>query len=235
MPVYRFFSPSQFNKNSAISLEAEETRHLRTVLRLKTGDKIEIINGKLQLATGHITSLSAESATVQIDQLIEAAPPKRVRILVQALTKPALLEWIIEKASELGITHFILAPSKRSELTVISPSRKARLEAIAISAMKQCGRLDLPEIQIVGQFSEIVLPDKTAIFFGDLRAKAPPFLSAISTGDIASCIGPESGFTDDEITFMERKWGAKGVRIATHTLRAETAAITFAALQDQQE
>ena len=102
-----------------------------------------------------------------------------------------------------------------------------RLKKVAISALKQCGRLDLPSIAFASSITE-ALPENAAAFFGDTRKEAPLFLLPQNK---SACIfiGPEKGFSPAELTILENM-PACGMRLNANILRCETAAITAAAI-----
>ena len=128
-------------------LEGGEFHHLVHVRRARAGESIELVNGKNALAIATIQSISKQRATLKIVDVQNAPPPKTPVILVQAITKMNHLEWMIEKGVELNASAFWLFPGERSEKGSLSPNQQERLSHLAISAMKQCGRLDLPPIR----------------------------------------------------------------------------------------
>lgn len=239
MPVSRFFSEKLLEKGESLLLEGDELHHLATVTRTKKGEKVEIVNGKMQLAVATVIALSRHSAELLIESVVEEAALATKKALAIALLKPALLDWVVEKATESGITDFIFFPSSLSELKEpLQAARLARLNATAISAMKQCGRLDLPNIHSVASMQQIpktLSRNPCDLFFGDVRPTAPSFLKAIEQSHIRDTlcfIGPGPGFTEKEVAYLEKELGGKGVRIARHILRAESASLAFATLID---
>lgn len=213
----RFFLEQIFAPNETVTLEGEEFHHLAHVMRKKEGEEMELVNGKNQLASARLTKVTKKSATFQILAL-EEGPKKPNIVLAQALFRLARLEWLIEKAVELDVTEIALFPAARSEKKALSNEQLRRLQQIAVSALKQCHRLDLPEIRFYQSLAEV--PAKGSLFFGDLRPSGQRTLHAPCT----IFIGPEGGFTDEEIALLEQK-GAKGTSLHPNVLRAETAAI----------
>jgi 16S rRNA (uracil1498-N3)-methyltransferase len=215
MPHNRFYIDSPLKKR--ISLQGDEHHHLFRVMRKKVGDIIELINGRNILAFGKILSISKKDALIDIIKTEIHKPLLPPMILIQALPKPPLLELIIQKGTELGVSEFYLFPSTLSEKKELSPTQIKRLNHILISAMKQCGRFDLPTIEM--GFPKLDIP----LFFGDLSEKAP-LLSQKTGLPAALAIGPEKGFTEKEIHKLQEQ--GQGVRLAPYILRTETAAIT---------
>jgi 16S rRNA (uracil1498-N3)-methyltransferase len=227
MPVERFYIEDPLQQKSFISLEQEEFHHLAHVLRMRAGEEITLVNGKGSLAKAVLTSIEKNKAIAHIqstEKHIDSFPPL---ILSQAITRPARLEYIVEKSVELGATQIRIFPGKLSEKKEIFPSLEKRLQSIVISAVKQCGRLFLPELILAPPLFSWKQTDLVApAFFGDTDPNAPPFFSFLS--DIGSCqifIGPEQGFHPEETLFLQNTLGAQGVCLHKNILRTDTAAI----------
>ena len=136
------------------------------------------------------------------------------------ILKPANLELAIEKSTELGASAFYIYAADHSEKKSLSENHLRRLRLITISALKQCGRLDLPPLSIYPTLQDLPLIPGTC--YGDLEASAPP---SPSTPLFIS--GPERGFSDVEIAYLREK--AEGISLGPNTLRAETAPIALCA------
>lgn len=214
MPHDRFYIDSPLE--DTVILEGEELHHLAHVMRKKEGDEIELVNGKNSLAIGTITAIDKKKAAITLNHVETREPLLPNLTLIQALPKLPLLELVLQKGTELGVSHFYIYSAERSEKKDLSPNQEKRLQTIVIGAMKQCGRLDLPSIQ--WGFPIIIGP----AFFGDLRPGAPT-LSSVATLPATLIIGPEKGFSNKETIFLEKI--AQGIRITPYTLRTETAAI----------
>ncbi len=219
----RFFLNALFSKGANLLLEGQEFHHFAHVMRGKVGETIEIVNGKNQLAEARVEKLSKHTADLKVLSVEEVSSKSKL-VLAQALFRPARLEWLIEKAVELGVSEIWLFPAARSEKKNLSDTQLVRLEQIAISAMKQCKRLDLPKIVLYPSLHEV--PAQDTLLFGDLRtsSKPPP-----ASQPLTLFIGPEGGFTDEEIHYLEQK-GALGIHLHQNVLRAETAAIVALSL-----
>lgn len=222
MPENRFYLDSPFHEKNCVELREDEFHHLK-VMRKNLGDPLELVNGKNELAECTLESITKNSARIQIEKIFRVSPKQRKIILAQALTRPAPLEYIIEKGTELGATEFLLFPAERSEKKELSENQRRRLHLITISAMKQCGRLDLPTILEKPSLSRWA-HFAGAKYFGDVREKAPRIASSPSQEDILFFIGPESGFSDQEVKILENLQ-AKGVKLHENILRVDTAAI----------
>lgn len=232
MPAERFFYDGPLNLEEMIELEDFEFHHLANVMRLKPGEKVEIVNGKGALAEAEVESLKKKSAALVICALKEAPPPRFNLILAQGIPRGNRLDFILEKGTELGMTEVWLFPAKLSERKEISDNQKQRYQALLIAAMKQCGSLHLPKIVIKGpiaEWKELPLP----CFHGDVNSEAPQFTELLIKGKpvngLIFCVGPESGFTDKEEEIL-KQIGSSGVTLNKNILRTDTAAIAALAV-----
>ncbi len=171
MPHNRFYLDAHFDENATLSLSGDEWHHLR-VLRSRQGEIVELINGRGQLAEAEIVALKKNDAELSICRITQekAAPPPL--ILAQAIPRMSHLEWIIEKGTELNATAFWLFPGMLSEKETLSDSQQARLKGLCISAVKQCGRLDMPEIILKPPLVQWA-PLEGTLLFGDTAEDAP--------------------------------------------------------------
>lgn len=217
----RFFSESLEKKR--ITIKGEEFFHIFKVMRCKTGEVIELINGKNIFSLAKIISIGKNSLEVEIIKKEEKPPPFKISLL-QAIISPKKMDFIIEKATELGVTNFIFFPSKYSLHRTVSKDRLKRFLSITIAAIKQCDRYDLPSISYKKNLKAVLdtITSKN-ILFGDIREDSK-FIKKVKK-DPHIFIGPEKGFSKDEVSLLEKN-GAEGIRINKNTLRAETAAIS---------
>ncbi len=227
MPAERYYYPSSLAESEEISLQDQEFHHLTRVMRGKIGDTIELVNGQGALAKAKIRTIEKRQAVLHIKSCHQDPPPSYSFILAQAIPKINRLDFIVEKGTELGMTHLWLFPGELSERKIISENQHHRLHSIAISAMKQCGSLWLPQIEIKSPIHEWKSVDCPA-FFGDVNPNAEPLIKVLSRRDAAKkmifFIGPESGFTDREEKKL-REIGALGVKLHPNILRTDTAPI----------
>lgn len=228
MPHSRFFVEESFQMENPILLVGDEAHHLQHVMRKREGEVIELVNGLNALATATIITCKKKEVRVQISEVIEQMPPLP-KIICQALLRPSKLDLIIEKGTELGMTELRLFPGELSEKKELTPSQLTRLKTLSISAMKQCGRLDLPHIILMPPLLKWEKVCYSA-YFGETANTAPPFLSLYKKNEGALFfIGPESGFTEAEKRELIRLQ-AQGVSLHPHILRAETAPLVALSL-----
>jgi 16S rRNA (uracil1498-N3)-methyltransferase len=220
MPVYRVFVAKPLAKSTTLTIEGDEWKHLSKVLRVREGDSVTVINGKGELAQTKLSKLEKLSGELQVEQTEQKAL-QHTLILRQALMRASKLDWICEKATELGVTKIEFFPAEKSEITSLSANKLLRLEHILISALKQSGRLHLPQIEMVDSLHLDDIPS----FYGGFSEDAftlhdlPAEMSAMRW-----IVGPESGFSKKEIKSLQR-FKAKPFSLGKAVLRAETAAI----------
>ena len=233
MPHNRYYIDAFLQKGTNITLCDEEWHHLVRVLRAQKGDTLELINGQGQLARSIISDLKKHSAELEITQILEEKPAPSPLILAQAIPRMNHLEWIIEKGTELNATSFWLFPGYLSEKQGLSDSQHTRLEHLKISAMKQCGRLDLPTILLKPPLLEWTLPQGT-LLFGDTIDDAPYLwdlpLSIPLPSPVILFIGPEKGFSLKEREFLIQQLHCTRMRLHPNILRAETAPLVALSL-----
>lgn len=220
MPINRFFYPGSLQEQR-ITLEGEECRHLQ-VLRTRPGEEIDLVNGKGDLAQARLVQLSRKGAELEVISREHHPAPKTAIILAQALVRPAALDWIIEKGTELGASAFWLFPGEGSEKAALSPQQEKRVHSLTISALKQCGRLYLPSISLKPPLRDWTAPEEN-LLFGSLNPQAPRI--SRSHGPAIFAVGPEKGFSKSELAILEETLNARGIKLSDNILRAETAAI----------
>jgi len=226
MPHHRFFADDL--QHPTVTLGEKEFHHLKHVMRLETQEEVELIDGRGHLALGIITQMSRQSATVEITALHHEPKPRPLRYLAIPYLKPANSDLVIEKGTELGIDTLIFFPCERSEESLRSSLKIERLHHLMISAIKQCGRLYLPETLFLNGLEEL----KTLhipLYFCHLDEQLNRL--AIPIND-PTCvvIGPEKGWTAKEVDLLKNQIKATPITLGPTILRAETAAIAAAAL-----
>ena len=235
MPKERFFVDSDLSTVSMIEISDKEFHHLTHVMRLDVNDDVEVVNGKGCLCLGKIEELKKKSAIVTIQEKIFKSPPSFQVILAQASPRINRLDFILEKGTELGMSSLWLFPGERSERIKFNEHQIERMRAVTISAMKQCGRLFLPEIVIKPALDKWdALPFKG--IYGDVHPDAKSINAAWPTinptNGVIIFIGPESGFSDAESKKLVQL-NAHGVKLHRNILRTDTAALAALSVIEQ--
>jgi len=228
----RFFAPpSAFNlSKKSVTLTADEARHLREVLRLKPGDEVSVFDGEGKEFRARVVQARRESAELELQNELEPArreSPLRITLAV-ALLKGEKFDLVVQKATELGVTRFVPLITRYADIKLRDEAdankRVARWQRIALEAAKQCGRAVVPEVSAPQPLGTIL--KNPCLLFSEKGGRG---LTQIETDEITAIIGSEGGWSDEELD-EARGAGVEIVTLGGRILRAETAAITAAAL-----
>jgi 16S rRNA (uracil1498-N3)-methyltransferase len=227
----RFFVESVHNGQARIS--GEDAHHLTRVLRVEPGQKFEISdNASVYLA--EIQSVRKDLVSFAVLERIESPPPVLRSTLLASLIKFERFEWMLEKATELGVERVIPVEAERSEKGLVRAAEKrlARWRRIAREASEQSRRARLPEIDATLDLSDALTSQADHHYVLDEEA-APPLLSQLPAprpqASVALLVGPEGGWTDRERSVIAAS-GWPAVSLGREILRAETAAIAGLAI-----
>lgn len=198
------------------------------MLRLRTGDPLVLFNGRGGQFRARLTAEG--HAAIEAFDSIERESPLSIA-LIQALIPQDRLDWVIEKATELGVAQIVVVAAARSVVRLDERRRLARMarwREIAIAACCQSGRNRIPQIRWAPG-----LPQALAEATAEARLLLSPrakhhFDPARISGPLALAIGPEGDWTADEIAVAERH-GFQPVQFGPRILRAETAALSAVA------
>jgi 16S rRNA (uracil1498-N3)-methyltransferase len=231
---YRFFAQSLVEAGS-VTLVETEAHHLAHVLRLHADDVVELFNGAGLSAVCRIVGVRKRDVELEVLTSRMDPTPEKVLTLAAAVPKGDRFDWLIEKTTELGVSHFIPLVTSRS---VVDPrvSKLDKLRQTVVAACKQSGRNQLMAISTVTSWSNFVHQYASAYHVlvahpaGNRLESAfdPSSLSPTSPRPALIAIGPEGGFSDDEVE-MAVGAGATAIQLGRQILRIETAAIALAA------
>ncbi|MFA6118693.1 MAG: RsmE family RNA methyltransferase [Parachlamydiales bacterium] len=226
MPKDRYYTNQDLKKNSRISVDGSEAVHIRTIMRKNIDDLIEVINGSGNLAIARITDIKKDAVKASIENVFFEERKKQKIVLIQALLRSQKLELILEKCTELGCSEFWFFNSKNSDEINLSQNKLDRMNLILISAIKQCGSLYLPTIKVFDSLNEIENTDGI-FYYGDVDANAKRLINQYekTDKDIFIIIGPEKGFSKEDVNYIKQNLKAIAVKLNGNILRAETAAI----------
>ncbi len=239
-PVERFFLPQPLQlatvEQVAVELDGSEAHHLLHVLRAKAGDRVGLFNGQGDEAVAELVTHRKRSAELRILDCWTTPAESHELILATALPKGDRARWLVEKATELGVTRIIPLRTTRS---VVEPGegKMDKLSQAAIAACKQSGRSRLPRLDSLTALSDVLrefsspLPTRV-LLLADPHAERTvgELLATVGrrTPTTISLVGPEGGFTDAEHSASIAA-GAIPVRLGSHILRIETAALAISA------
>ena len=226
----RFFLATPPQGTSA-HLEGDEARHLARVLRAQVGDAVTLFDGRGQAWEARVAGIGRDRVTLDLGDKLPALPPPAVAVtLAVALPKGDRQKWMVEKLTELGASKLVPLVTTRG-VAEATESARSRLERGVIEACKQCGRDTLMEIGAASSIAELLTaaPAGTRKLLADPHGRPPEaVLAAGPTATVLVLVGPEGGFTPEEVAAAEAA-GCDRVTFGHHILRVETAAIAAAA------
>ncbi len=201
-------------------LTQRELRHLK-VLRVSYGEKIRVLDGKGSLYEGIFVKDKVENLS-----FIKKEERFKEIILIQSLIKPQKIEFLIQKATEIGLSKIIFVPMKRSNVSIdVYIKRQDRFNKILIDAIKQSHNLFLPKLSFASDLNQAISQlEGEKICFYEKSDKKLNFDSIKKDHFINYLIGPEGGIAEEEIEFLKDK-NFVFSKLSKNILRAETAAI----------
>lgn len=221
--MHLFFSNTILNKQ--IELDAEESRHLSKVLRLKVGDSVEAIDGKGNLYACKVLESHPKKSSLSIIETSYKEEKFNIHLAVAPTKNLNRWEWFLEKVTEIGIDQISPIKCNHSERQVLKMERQVR---ILISAMKQSQKATLPKLEELQDFSKFLETDfegEKYIAHCETSSDKMSLVELHPKGKKALIlIGPEGDFSPDEIASAKAK-GFKEISLGTSRLRTETAAI----------
>ncbi|RJP23533.1 MAG: 16S rRNA (uracil(1498)-N(3))-methyltransferase [Candidatus Abyssobacteria bacterium SURF_5] len=239
MTTHQFFiKQSRIDKSRMVTIEGQDARHISQVLRLKKGSRIKLVDETQQLYSGTIRKVSAKAVLVALDEMPPCIPEQARVSVVQGIPRLPKSDLIVQKLTELGvggITFVSMARSPYTDAYERLQRRLQRLESIAEAAAKQCGRRCIPWIRAAKNIKEALtdLSEGSICLAASENVKDKRLQNVLSAAPAAApisvFIGPEGGFSEDELALLARN-GAREFSLGQNILRTETAAIVAAAL-----
>lgn len=237
MRLTRLFIDVPLEPGREVALPAAAAGHAVRVLRLDVGDTVRLFNGDAHdyparlLATG-------SSARVRVEGIEANSCESPLQVtLVQALARGEKMDWIVQKATELGVARIVPVTTERSGVRLDPARARKRLEhwrAVAVAACEQCGRNVLPHIDAPAALGAWLGPEGSAapmprLMLAPDGGMSPRDLTSMQAATLA--VGPEGGFGEDDLATL-RGAGFAPLTLGPRVLRTETAGIAaIAALQ----
>jgi 16S rRNA (uracil1498-N3)-methyltransferase len=236
--MIRVFYPVPDSSPDKLSLDGERFHYLTRVLRLQAGDSLQVFDGKGRTFGARIRSVGPSALELQL-ALEHLSPQTRSIVLLQGLPKGEKLDWILQKATELGMTSFG-AVAMQHCVAKLRPSqieeRRERWQKIAEEAARQCGRADVPLILPYQPLSDAIagLPPATLLLILNEREQNMRLGQALASSadprqPIALLAGPEGGIHPIEMELALRAGGIS-VGLGGRILRTETASLAALAV-----
>lgn len=216
---------AQIKIGTQIDLTSQQAHYLFKVMRKSAGDDVKVFNEIDGEFTCKITQISKEKCTILPLELVKNYTPTQKVICVFSVIKHKNIELIIQKCTEIGIAEFFPLQSQRCSIEAINFSR---LEAIAIEATEQCGRIDVPRINKAITIKQLEAMQGEQRAFYLLNQNGKNFIKETQrkegeSKEIFIICGPEGGFSETEIETISNF--ATKIKISQNILRAETAAM----------
>lgn len=234
--MQQFFAEPSWIRENKIFMQGSDVNHIRNVLRMKPGEDVRVNDGRGKTYLCCISSYEEQTAVLDILKELDSDTelPSRI-ILFQGLPKGDKMEWIVQKAVELGAYSIVPFAAKRSVVKLDEKKavkKQARWQLIAKGAAEQSGRDIIPEVSTVRTFAEALG------MAGELDVVLIPYeleegmketarvLENIECGQsVGIFIGPEGGFEEEEVE-RAKEAGAYAITLGKRILRTETAGLT---------
>lgn len=225
----RLYLPGGLAEGAEIALDEDQAHKLRTVLRLGTGAGVAGFNARDGEFLCRIAELRRGGGTLSIEQRRRAPELEPDLWLVFAPIKRARLDWLVEKAAELGVSALHPVWTERTQPERLNLDR---LAAHAVAAAEQSGRLSVPALYPPEKLARMVAewPPERHLYVCDETGGGIPIAAADAACPAALLVGPEGGFAETELDALGKLTFATRVGLGPRVLRAETAAIAALAV-----
>lgn len=240
MPVKRLYVEAALEPGCRLALTDDAAHYLGRVLRAKPGEALRVFSPDGAEFDATVATLGRRSVELAVGDPVDAMPESPLRLIVlQAMSRNEKMDFVVQKAVELGATDIAPVAVERSVMRLDDARGARRLvhwRQVAVHAAQQCGRVVVPAVHPPRSLADalaatpapfgIVADPLAARTLGEVldRVAQPPRAARV-------LIGPEGGLTDDELA-RAAEAGLTGCRIGPRILRTETAAVTLmAALQ----
>ena len=229
----RFYVPQPRIVDEILTIEGDEVKHIRRVLRLRPGDEVIVFDSTAREYEGVIVEESPVSVRVRIQnaRLCQKESPVEIT-LAQSLLKGEKMDYLVQKSTELGITEIAPFFSSRSVPLLeksTGVSRHRRWERIAVEASKQCGRGTIPKIFPIKDYSDMlqgVTPGSVRLLLWEREGESLKRMLKKREGkaEIFFIVGPEGGLSSEEVEEAKRE-GFIPINLGKRVLKSETAGI----------
>lgn len=226
----RAYIPGAAWESGEADVSGDEGHHLARVLRVHAGDRVEIFNGRGGEGAAEVLDVQKDQVRLRVLARGQKPAPRPEVTLAQAVIRETPMDWIVQKAVELGASALAPVWTARG---VVRPSgkenRRRRWEAIVLNAARQCRAAWLPAVEAPVELPVFLARPRGGLFLvAALEPDAVPLRRALDVEPapdrVTVLVGPEGDFTADELR-AAREAGAVPVTLGERTLRAETAAL----------
>ncbi len=229
----RFYVPNLQPEKGLLTIKGTEARHIQKVLRLKTGGTLTVFDGSGREYEGTIVKRAPTSVVIKINVFIPSKEESPLEItLAQSLLKGEKMDYLIQKATELGVKEIIPFSSSRS-IPLLDRSKRLervnRWEKIAIGASKQCGRGLIPKIDRLRDYTDMLSlasQESLRLILSEREGRRlkEVLREFVDKRKVFFVVGPEGGFSQDEIE-GSKELGFVPISLGQRILRAETVSL----------
>ena len=218
----RLFVRASLGEGARVELDPGQANYLGNVMRLGPGAELLTFDGSSGEWLARIAEAGKKRMTLTVERQTRPAETVPDVWLAFAPVKRTQTDWLVEKATELGVARLIPVMTQR---TIAERVKLERLESIAIEAAEQCGRTRLPEIAAPVTLKQLLgARDQRRLYFAD-EGGGEAVRSAFQPGPALILTGPEGGFTDEERAAIRAMSNCVAISLGPRILRAETAAL----------
>lgn len=224
----RLFTQDGLSESAVVELTANQAHYLRNVMRFQSGETLALFNGRDGEWRGRIDALGKNRGAVRIETRLRGQTIEPDLWLLFAPLKRARLDMVVQKAVELGVSRLQPVITEHTNMARINLDR---LTANAIEAAEQCERLTIPDIRAAAALHGVPddWPEGRRLWVCAESGASTPISAAFSAvrpgGEDAILVGPEGGFTNNELDVLNKLPFVTSVSLGPRILRAETAAI----------
>ncbi|HWI87368.1 MAG TPA: 16S rRNA (uracil(1498)-N(3))-methyltransferase [Sphingomonas sp.] len=218
----RLFVDQPLGDGATLTLDGTQANYLANVMRLKAGDPVRLFDDRTGEWLAEVTDAAKRTVIVRITARLRERESVPDLWLLFAPIKKGPIDWLVEKATELGAARLQPVITQR---TIVERLNLDRLRAHSIEAAEQCDRTTLPELSDPVKLAALLRnwDARRSLIFAD-ETGGLPLVDIARPGPAAILIGPEGGFTPAERALIRGTAGAIGVTLGPRILRAETAA-----------
>ncbi|MEO5611393.1 MAG: 16S rRNA (uracil(1498)-N(3))-methyltransferase [Sphingomicrobium sp.] len=217
----RLFVTTALGEGARVELDAGQANYLGNVLRMKTGAELLLFDGASGEWLARIAEVGKKRMTLSVEQRTRQPEAIPDLWLAFAPVKKSRIDWLVEKATELGAARLIPVITQR---TIVERLNLERLRSHIIEAAEQCGRTLLPELAEPITFARFLQGNARTLYFADENG-GEPAATAFKPGAATILVGPEGGCTDEERAAIRAAPNAHPISLGPRILRAETAAL----------
>lgn len=227
MKLHRIYINNHLAENSKIELSSDYTHYIKTVLRLKVNDQFRVFNGTDGEFLAKIAKLDRSNLAITIQERLRKACAESSLTLAIAIIKQDKLMLAINMATQLGVTKIVLLITERCQFRSVNIER---LTKCVIEATEQSERLNPPVVDPVIFIQNYLKKNNNFVLYANKHEKEENSLLKLKSfnkdiTDISIVIGPEGGFTNDEIALLASYKSTHSISLGKNILRAETAVV----------